>query len=66
MLYFLKRKSEAFKAFTLYKSMAENACDQTKIVCIRTDNGGEYVSNEFKDYCNEHGIRHEYTVPQNL
>uniref|UniRef100_A0A2N9FX16 Integrase catalytic domain-containing protein n=1 Tax=Fagus sylvatica TaxID=28930 RepID=A0A2N9FX16_FAGSY len=31
--------------------------------CLRTDNGGEYTSNEFENYCSEYGIRHEKTVP---
>ena len=30
--------------------------------CLRSDNGGEYTSNEFKSYCSEKGIRHEKTV----
>ena len=31
--------------------------------CLRSDNGGEYTSNEFKSYCSEKGIRHEKTAP---
>ena len=31
--------------------------------CLRTNNGGEYTSNQFKGYCSKHGIRHERTVP---
>jgi len=27
--------------------------------CLRTDNGGEYYSNAFKNYCNKFGIKHE-------
>ena len=64
MLYFLKKKSEAFQAFTYYKSMAENQC-QSKINSVRSDNGGEYVSNEWQNFCNVHGIRHELNVPHN-
>ena len=30
--------------------------------CLRSDNRGEYTSNEFKSYCSEKGIRHEKTV----
>ena len=30
---------------------------------LRTDNGGEYISQEFRDYCSKHGIQHEKTVP---
>jgi hypothetical protein len=32
--------------------------------CLRSDNGGEYYSKEFDDYCSYHGIRREKTVPQ--
>ena len=28
-----------------------------------TDNGGEYCSNAFKEYCNRFGIKHEKTMP---
>ena len=30
---------------------------------LRTDNGGEYTSNEFKKYCTEKGIFREFTNP---
>ena len=29
---------------------------------LRTDNGGEYISKEFKEYFFKHGIGHEKTV----
>ncbi|KAE8723075.1 PLAC8 family protein [Hibiscus syriacus] len=32
-----------------------------KICCLRTDNGGEYRSNEFSQYLRECRIRHQYT-----
>ena len=31
---------------------------------LRTNNGGEYTSNEFVSYLKKEGIRHEYTVPK--
>ena len=31
----------------------------------RSDNGGEYVPNEWQNFCNVHGIRHEFNVPHN-
>ena len=34
-----------------------------KIKRLRSDNGGEYVNEEFKTYCKEHGIHVEYTAP---
>ena len=30
---------------------------------LRTDNGGEYTSNEFMEYCSAEGIKKEHTVP---
>ena len=30
---------------------------------LRSDNGGEYTTNEFKNYYFKKGIRHEKTVP---
>ena len=30
---------------------------------MRTDNGGEYTSNEFMEYCSAEGIKKEHTVP---
>ena len=30
---------------------------------LQTDNGGEYISKKFKEYCFKHGIMHEKTVP---
>ena len=34
-----------------------------KIRVLRTDNGGEYTSNEFMEYCSAKGIKKEHTVP---
>ena len=30
---------------------------------LRSDNGGEYKSREFKDFCAREGIRRHYTTP---
>ena len=35
-----------------------------KLKSLRTDNGGEYVSTEFKSYLSKEGIKHELTVPK--
>jgi transposase InsO family protein len=35
-----------------------------KLKCLRLDNGGEYCSKEFYDYCSFHGISRERTVPR--
>jgi transposase InsO family protein len=51
---FLRKKSEAFENFKIYKEMVENEID-SKIKCLRSDNGGDFTSKEFMDFCNKHG-----------
>jgi transposase InsO family protein len=34
-----------------------------KVKTLRTDNGGEYVSNDFSKYCVNKGILHQYSNP---
>jgi transposase InsO family protein len=58
---FLKNKSKAFKNFKIYKEMVENEMD-SRIKCLRSDNGGEFTSKEFMDYCNNHGIKRQFFV----
>jgi transposase InsO family protein len=58
---FLKNKSEAFENFMIYKEMVENEM-YSKIKCLRSDNGGEFTSNKFMDYCNNHGIKRQLFV----
>jgi len=53
---FLKKKSEAFENFRIYKELVENEMD-SRIKCLRSDNGGELISKEFMDFYEEHGIK---------
>ena len=57
-----------FDRFKEYESMA-TAHFNTKISRFRCDNGGEYLSNELKDFFKEKEIQHEliirYTPQQN-
>jgi transposase InsO family protein len=50
---FLKNKSKAFENFKIYKEMVENEMD-SRIKCLRYDNGGDFTSKEFMDYCRSH------------
>jgi transposase InsO family protein len=36
-----------------------------QVKALRRDNGGEYISNEFKDFCSKEGIRRELIAPHN-
>jgi transposase InsO family protein len=60
-VFFLKNKSEAFENFKIYKEIVENEMD-SRIKCLRSDNGGEFTSKEFMDYCNNHGIKRQFYV----
>jgi len=57
----MKHKDEALKKFKSFKALAENESDH-KIKCLRSDRGGEFTSNEFFNFCEEHGIRREYST----
>lgn len=49
-VYFMKHKSEVFNTFKKWKAAVENETG-LKIKCLKSDNGGEYSSTEFIDYC---------------
>ena len=55
----LKHKYEAFEKFKAFKTLAENVSDR-KIKCLRSDRGGEFTSDEFFNFCEEHGIRRRF------
>ena len=62
-VYVLKKKSDVFKCFIVWKALVEN-CSGKQLKILRTDNGGEYVSSEFDDYLKSKGIRHKRTIPK--
>ena len=37
-----------------------------KVKCLKSDNGGEYIDEEFSEYCVTQGIRMEKTIPRTL
>ena len=60
-IYFLKARSEVFERFREFKTLVENQ-EGKKIRVLRTNNGGEYTSNEFLEYCLAEGIK-KHIVP---
>jgi transposase InsO family protein len=58
----LKTKDEVFNKFQEFKALVENLSGR-KIKVLTSDNGGEYTSNEFKDFCREAGIKRELATP---
>jgi hypothetical protein len=63
-IYFLKSKDEVFNKFKEFKALIENLSER-KIKILRSDNGGEYTSNEFVNFCKDVGIKRELTTPYN-
>jgi hypothetical protein len=63
-IYFLKAKSEVFTRFQEFRALVENQ-SRKRIKFMRSDNGGEYSSRQFVDFCAQHGIRRQMTVPYN-
>jgi transposase InsO family protein len=61
-VYFLEKKSEAFETFKKFKVMVEKTTGK-KIRSLRSDRGGEYLSNQFESYCENHWIRKFLTAP---
>jgi transposase InsO family protein len=63
-IYFLKDKSDTFDKFKEYKSFIEKKTEK-HIKILRTDNGGEFESLQFEDFCTSAGIKRQFIVPYN-
>jgi len=55
-LYLLEHKDQTFESFKVFKEFVENQTN-LKIKMLRSNNGGEYNSNEFNDFCAKYGIK---------
>lgn len=58
----LREKSEAFEKFKSFKRMIELETEK-QIKMLRTDRGGEFISQEFSVYCETNGIQRHLTAP---
>lgn len=61
----MKYKSKNFKKFKQFKAWIENKT-RRKILCLRMDKDGEYMSIEFSNYLRNQGIKHQLTMPIHL
>lgn len=61
IVYIIKKKCEVFQCFKDYCMMVQSKF-RTKIGVLRTDNGGEYVSSDFKRFCAENVTVLDYTT----
>lgn len=61
-VYTLKSKGEVFAKFVEFKAKVENETERT-IKIFRSDNGTEFLNNNFKEFFAKYGIKHETTAP---
>ena len=61
-IYFLRHKSEVFDRFKDYENFVQTQTGN-KIKVIRSDNGREYISEQFRKHTIDRGIVHEFSSP---
>jgi transposase InsO family protein len=60
----MQKKDQTFSKFCEFEALVEKESGK-QVKALRSDNGGEYISNEFKDFCSREGIRRELIAPHN-
>ncbi|WVZ63247.1 hypothetical protein U9M48_012892 [Paspalum notatum var. saurae] len=60
-VYFLEDKTEVAHVFSKFAKRAQNEFN-TSIVNIRSDNGREFDNTNIEEYCDEVGIKHEFSA----
>ena len=58
---YLREKYEAFQKFKWYLARVEKET-RKKLKCLRSDRGGEFISNEFNKFCIERGIKRQVSA----
>ena len=64
-VYLISHKSDALDCFKRYTNLVENQLN-VKIKTLGTDRGREYLSDQFKSFCDEKGIARQLTIPYTL
>jgi len=57
-IFFMQKKSETYSKFYEFKALVEKESGK-KVKALRSDNGGEYISDKFNDFCKAKGIQRE-------
>ena len=60
----MQKKRKKFSKFCEFKALVEKESGK-QVKPLRSDNGGEYISNKFKDFCGKEGIQRELIAPHN-
>ena len=62
-VYPMRRKSETLDKYKMFQRMAETHTGR-KVRIVRSDRGGEYLSNEYDDHLDKHGTQRQLTVTE--
>ena len=54
-IFFMQNKDKKLSKFCEFKALVEKVSGK-KVMKLRSDNGGEYISKEFKNFCSKEGI----------
>jgi transposase InsO family protein len=60
---FLKHKSDATVAFTIWRKAVEKETGK-RLKIVRSDNGGEFKGDEFESHLKDIGVRHQTSAPK--
>ena len=60
----MQKKSETYSKFCDFKVVVEKESGK-QVKALRSDNGGEFISGEFKEFFSAEGIRRELIAPHN-
>ena len=60
----MQKKRKTLSNFCEFKALVEEE-SRKQVKALRSDNGGEYISGEFKDFCSKERIRREIITPHN-
>ena len=63
-IFFMQKKSETYSKFCEFKALVEKEL-RKQVDALRSENGGEFISCEFKEFCSAEGIRRELIAPHN-
>ena len=63
-IYFMQKKDQTFSKLCEFKALVEKYTGKC-VKALRSDNGDEYISNEFKNLCRKEGIQGELTASHN-
>ena len=62
-VHFLQSKNEAFQHFSKFSKDVQKEKD-AEISKVRSDHGKEFENSEFKSFCEDHGITHQFSAPK--